>query len=65
MKILSSIARTLTLNENFDDWVSKGNSILRLIHYPPIESENFLRARPHEDINLITLLVGAKEPGLN
>jgi isopenicillin N synthase-like dioxygenase len=65
MKILSSIARTLTLNENFfDDWVSKGNSILRLIHYPPIESENFLRARPHEDINLITLLVGAKEPGL-
>ena len=65
MNILSSIARTLTLNENFfDDWVSKGNSILRLIHYPPIEAENFLRARPHEDINLITLLVGAKEPGL-
>ena len=38
---------------------------MRLIHYPPVEgSSNLLRARAHADINLITLLVGAEEAGL-
>jgi len=43
-----------------------GNSILRPVHYPPIEERDTpsLRAAPHEDINLITLLVGSEEPGL-
>ena len=43
----------------------KGNSVLRLIHYPPVtDKTNLLRARAHADINLITLLVGAEESGL-
>ena len=43
-----------------------GNSILRPLHYPPIARRDTpsLRAAPHEDINLITLLVGSEEPGL-
>ena len=66
MKILSAIAVILDKEPDFfDSWALKGNSILRLIHYPPIEdSSNVLRARAHEDINLITLLVGAEESGL-
>ena len=66
MKVLSAIAVILGKEPNFfDAWVLKGNSILRLIHYPPVEdSSNILRARAHEDINLITLLVGAEESGL-
>jgi len=43
-----------------------GNSILRAIHYPPIleEPKSSIRAEQHEDINLITLLVGASADGL-
>ncbi len=47
--------------------VSKGNSILRLLHYPPIQEglkTSALRAAPHEDINLITILVAATKSGL-
>src|SRR6056300_793600 len=66
LKVLSSIA--LILGEEpsfFDSWACKGNSVLRLIHYPPVQDKsNILRARAHEDINLITLLVGAEESGL-
>jgi len=66
MKVLSAIAVILDKEPNFfDAWALKGNSVLRLIHYPPVEdSSNILRARAHEDINLITLLVGAEESGL-
>ena len=66
MKVLSAIAVILGKEPNFfDSWALKGNSILRLIHYPPVkDSSNILRARAHEDINLITLLVGAEESGL-
>jgi isopenicillin N synthase-like dioxygenase len=66
IKVLSSIAIILGKEPTFfNSWVSKGNSILRLIHYPPVEDRsNVLRARAHEDINLITLLVGAEESGL-
>ena len=66
MKVLSAIAIILNKESSFfDSWVTKGNSILRLIHYPPVDdSSNVLRARAHEDINLITLLVGAEESGL-
>ncbi|WP_235298166.1 isopenicillin N synthase family dioxygenase [Portibacter marinus] len=65
--LLKAIALHLGLAEDFfDDKIAKGNSILRAIHYPPIteEPKNAIRAEQHEDINLITLLVGASAGGL-
>ena len=65
--LLRAIALYLGLNENyFDEYVHNGNSILRAIYYPPITSEpkSAIRAEQHEDINLITLLVGASADGL-
>ena len=65
--ILSAIALYLGLDENyFFEFVDGGNSILRPIHYPPITNPktNAVRAGEHEDINLITLLVGASADGL-
>ncbi|RUO26023.1 flavonol synthase [Aliidiomarina minuta] len=46
--------------------VNLGNSILRPLHYPPIIDEGTpsVRASAHEDINVITLLIGSREPGL-
>ena len=66
LSILQSIALILDKPENFfDTWVEKGNSVLRLIHYPAVtDQSNLMRARAHADINLITLLVGAEESGL-
>jgi len=67
LKLLQAIALFLGLDENyFDAWVHNGNSILRAIHYPPIRQEprSAIRAEQHEDINLITLLVGASADGL-
>jgi isopenicillin N synthase-like dioxygenase len=66
-KILSAIAIDLGLAENwFDGPIEDGNSVLRLLHYPPIEGATgeAIRAGAHEDINLITLLLGAEEAGL-
>ncbi len=65
-RVLSVIALSLGLDSDyFLPWVEKGNSLLRSIHYPPVESlSNPHRARAHEDINLITLLIGAEEGGL-
>jgi isopenicillin N synthase-like dioxygenase len=65
--LLQSISLYLNLNEHFfDEFVKEGNSILRAIHYPPIiiEPKSSIRAEQHEDINLITLLVGASAGGL-
>jgi len=65
--ILQAIALYLGLEEHFfDDKVEEGNSIVRAIHYPPIteEPKSAIRAEQHEDINLITLLVGASAGGL-
>jgi isopenicillin N synthase-like dioxygenase len=65
--LLQAIALYLGLDEKyFDDYVYNGNSILRSIHYPPIthEPKSAIRAEQHEDINLITLLVGASADGL-
>lgn len=65
--LLQAIALYLGLDEHyFDQWVHNGNSILRAIHYPPIKGEpkSAIRAEQHEDINLITLLVGASADGL-
>lgn len=65
--MLRAIAIHLGLDEHyFDDKIHNGNSILRPIHYPPITSEpkSAVRAGQHEDINLITLLIGASAEGL-
>lgn len=65
--MLQAIALYLGLDEHyFDDYVTEGNSILRSIHYPPITEtpKSAIRAEQHEDINLITLLVGASADGL-
>jgi isopenicillin N synthase-like dioxygenase len=65
--MLRAIALFLSLDEDyFDAKIYNGNSILRPIHYAPITSEpqNAVRAGQHEDINLITLLMGASADGL-
>ncbi len=65
-RLLSAIARHLGLAPDwFDPAVKDGNSVLRLLHYPPIPVDaEGVRAGAHEDINLITLLLGAEEAGL-
>ena len=65
--LLRAIALYLKLPEDyFETKIHNGNSILRAIHYPPIQGDpkSALRAEQHEDINLITLLVGASADGL-
>jgi len=65
--LLRAISIFLDLGEDyFDAKIHNGNSILRAIHYPPITEEpaSAIRAEQHEDINLITLLVGASAGGL-
>ncbi len=65
-RLLSAIAVHLGLAPDwFDHAVKDGNSVLRLLHYPPVtEDAPNVRAGAHEDINLITLLLGAEEAGL-
>ncbi len=65
-RMLRAIAIHLGLTPGFfADPVADGNSILRLLHYPPVAgSTSALRAGAHEDINVITLLLGAEEAGL-
>jgi len=67
-QILSAIARYLGLPDNwFDPAIADGNSVMRLLHYPRQSSPDAagaIRAGAHEDINLITLLLGAEEAGL-
>jgi isopenicillin N synthase-like dioxygenase len=65
-QLLRAIARYLGLADDyFADKVDHGNSILRVIHYPPLAGEvPNVRAGAHEDINVITLLLGAEERGL-
>lgn len=68
MKILQAAALYLDLPEDrFTKISSLGNTILRLIHYPPIPENAHpasIRAAAHEDINLITLLCESTAPGL-
>ncbi len=70
VQMLKAIALYLNLSENyFDSKVKHGNSILRPIHYFPIENPDAVpadavRAAEHGDINLITLLMGASADGL-
>jgi len=67
LKVLRAIARYLKIDEDyFADTVRDGNSVLRLLHYPPQTEPTgqHIRAGAHEDINTITLLLGAEEAGL-
>ncbi len=66
-RILSALALDVGLDKDwFAHHFNVGNSILRPIHYPPIRDAvpGAVRAARHEDINLITLLIGSKEQGL-
>lgn len=66
-QMLRAIALHLGLDEFwFDAKINNGNSILRPIHYPPITAApaDAVRAAEHEDINLITVLMGASADGL-
>src|SRR5690606_3665763 len=65
-RLLSGIARYLGLAPDFfDETVKDGNSVMRLLHYPPVKGPaKGIRAEAHEDINTITLLLGAEEAGL-
>ncbi|WP_027419572.1 isopenicillin N synthase family dioxygenase [Crocinitomix catalasitica] len=68
--LLRAIALYLELNETyFDPKIHNGNSILRLLHYYPVDDkseipEGAVRAAAHGDINLITLLMGGSAKGL-
>jgi isopenicillin N synthase-like dioxygenase len=65
-RLLAGVARYLGLAPDFfADTVADGNSVLRLLHYPPMGADGpSIRAGAHEDINTITLLLGAEEAGL-
>jgi isopenicillin N synthase-like dioxygenase len=68
-QLLRAIALYLKLPElYFDDKVKNGDSILRALHYFPLDPEKTpdgaVRAAAHGDINLITLLMGASADGL-
>ena len=66
LRLLRAIARHLGLGDDFfAATVKDGDSILRLLHYPPVPAgAGGVRAGAHEDINTITLLLGAEEAGL-
>jgi isopenicillin N synthase-like dioxygenase len=67
-RVLEAIALHLGLpREWFARTVEDGNSVMRLLHYPPLQNgdaEGAIRAAAHGDINTITLLLGAEEAGL-
>jgi hypothetical protein len=65
-QLLRAIAKFLDLPlDYFSDKVAFGNSVLRVLHYPPVPAGAVgVRAGAHEDINVITLLLGAEEAGL-
>ena len=66
--ILEALTESLSVSRDyFAKRVDRGNSVLRLLHYPPIPVDvdpDSIRAAAHEDINLLTLLVAAQGPGL-
>ena len=68
IQLLEAIGQGLDVpRDYFTKMIHDGNSIIRMIHYPPTKGEdtkNSVRAAAHEDINLITMLVGATDSGL-
>lgn len=67
IKVLRAAALYLGLVDDFfTDKILNGEALLRILHYPPILDSSVpnVRAAAHEDINLITLLVGSEQEGL-
>ncbi len=66
VRVMRAIADDLGESaDEFEAAVNGGDSILRLLHYPPAAFDGpAIRAGAHEDINAITLLLGAEEAGL-
>ncbi len=68
LRVLEAIALHLGKPRDFfAARVTDGNSVMRLLHYPPLgpgAPEGAIRAAAHGDINTITLLLGAEEAGL-
>lgn len=66
--LLEALAPTLNLPANyFEPLVRRGDSVLRVLHYPPIGKDvdpTAVRSAAHEDINLLTILVAARGAGL-
>jgi len=66
-RLLHAIGRCYGLpGERFSELIEAGNSVLRAVNYPVVDSppDDALRAAAHEDINLITLLCEATDAGL-
>lgn len=58
---------TANISEPFNVILSSGASLLRILHYPPLtggEKRGAVRAAAHEDINVLTILPVAEQPGL-
>jgi isopenicillin N synthase-like dioxygenase len=67
LRVLTIFAAVLELpSDYFDSRIKAGETLLRVLHYPPIIDQDIpnLRAAAHEDINLITLLSGSEQDGL-
>ncbi len=68
LEMLTALAPSLKVEENFfRDMAQEADSILRILHYPPVPDDapvGAVRAAAHEDINLITILVAANGAGL-
>lgn len=66
--VMDALGMALDVPQSFfRDMLQDGNSILRPIHYPPMDErapKNAVRAAAHEDINIITVMVGATTSGL-
>lgn len=72
--LLTALAEAMQLPDSFfSELIARGNSVQRLIHYPAlaaisraesISAEQSVRAAAHADINLMTLLIGATDSGL-
>jgi len=66
--VLEAITPGLGLPSDYFDTLAKGgNSLFRLLHYPPLDADvdkNCVRAAAHEDINLMTMLIAASSSGL-
>ena len=65
--ILEALGEAINLGRIFRNMVTDGNSICRLLHYPAtrhLDTQHSVRAAAHADINLLTLLVGATDSGL-
>ena len=67
-RVLEALTPGLGLDRGFfERMLTQRNSVLRLLHYPPLASEvppGSIRSAPHEDINLFTLLAAPQGPGL-